>query len=64
LEVKELQAEARNEAINGQLALKQWFDNLDDKKKNIATRFQTSFKRELTKYAKDVDLDSSNNCQY
>jgi hypothetical protein len=39
LEVKELQAEARNEAINGQLALKQWFDNLEKKHSDKISNF-------------------------
>jgi len=52
LEVKELQVEAREEAMKGKSA-KDWFNSLDEKKQIIAKRFDNSFKAELARIAKD-----------
>ena len=59
LEVKELQSEAREEAMKGGVSLANWFKGLEEKKKIIATRFNVNFKRELSTIAKEFDTDSS-----
>jgi hypothetical protein len=55
LEAKQLMAEARAEAMKGDVNLKNWFNSLDDKQKPIAKAFGDEFKRELSRIAKDVE---------
>jgi hypothetical protein len=59
LEVKELQSEAREEAMKGGVSLANWFKGLEEKKQIIAKRFNVNFKRELSTIAKEFDSDSS-----
>ncbi len=55
LEAKQLMAEARTEAMKGDVNLKSWFNSLDEKQKIIAKGFDDEFKKELSRIAKDVE---------
>jgi hypothetical protein len=57
LEAKQLMADARLEAMKGEVSLKNWFETLDKKQKLIAKDFSNEFKKELSKIAKDIVED-------
>jgi len=56
LEVKELKEQAREVALfEGEKSLKDWFDNLNEKEKEIANKFPVVFKKNLMRIAKERD---------
>jgi hypothetical protein len=57
LEIKQLMADARLEAMKGEANLKNWFETLDEKQKLIAKDFSNEFKKELSKIAKEIVED-------
>jgi len=57
LEIKQLMADARLEAMKGEANLKNWFETLDERQKLIAKDFSNEFKKELSKIAKEIVED-------
>jgi hypothetical protein len=54
LEVKELMADARLNAINGVNPVS-WFNSLEDKQKEIAKKFSDEFKKELKEISENIE---------
>ncbi len=59
IEAKRLREEARQIAMEGEVALKAWFEGLEKEDKEIAEKFPIEFKKELGKIATDHDNSST-----